>query len=119
MAKRKKKKYFIKLSNSLYHRFSGYADIYDTLKGELGIVDAAPEAANVQTGSVSQNSRIAKLQVSYQDGTEAGTNEPIIKQGGVFCAPDKIEDALQQLRTNTYKGKNIVDTGFRRRRILV
>lgn len=112
-----KQAYYVAISNGVNYKFSGTKTIYTSAVATLlGIATTASESAKVFTGPAT-NFGVTRIRVKY---IKSGTGDTAVYAvGTVLCAPSKLEEALSGLRTQTYKGKNIVDAYLARRRIFV
>jgi nitrous oxidase accessory protein NosD len=112
-----KQSYYVAISTGVNYKFSGTKTIYTAaLAALLGIATTAAETAKVFSGPAS-NFGVTRIRVKYIKSGSGDT--AIYAVGTVLCAPSKLEEALSGLRTQTYKGKNIVDAYLARRRIYI
>lgn len=99
-----RKRYGVALGTDTIASFTGKSEIYDSLKTELGLIDAqgeGTESKNVIRTAVSKVPNFSRIGIAYKaSATKTAT-------GRIICATSKIEDALKSLPSKTYNGKAI------------
>lgn len=111
-----RKRYGVALGTDTIAAFSGRANIYDSLKTELGLVDAEGEAAQSKTiirTAVSKIPALSRIAVTYQRTATA------VATGRIICATSKLEEALSTLPSKTYNSKSIIRAYIPRRQFFV
>ena len=111
-----RKRYGVAIGSDTIAAFTGKAAIYDSLKTELGLIDAEGEGAqskNVIRTAVSKVPSLSRIAVSYQKTAS------VVATGRLICATAKLEEALKTLPSKTYNSKSIIRAYIPRRQYFV
>lgn len=125
MARNERKNYYIEIRDTRIG-FRSPSALYDSIKRILGIRDVSERNARsnfIIYGIAGETLPRLTLKLSGGGVNNTGIANQAQSDGNdnarVFCAPDKIEDALTQLVGRTTRGKRISGVRIPKRRVYV